>query len=81
MSQIKSISYPKIHQRIDGKVEVIVYYKGKRIRLQTENTHLYIEQHKVLENIGGTFNLRNTVESDLFNLPPHILVSWNMLSN
>ena len=34
MSQIKSISYPKINQRLDGKVEVIVYYKGKRMRLQ-----------------------------------------------
>jgi len=34
MSQINSISYPKINQRIDGKVEVIVYYKGKRMRLQ-----------------------------------------------
>ncbi|MBL6610812.1 MAG: hypothetical protein ISP51_02025, partial [Flavobacteriaceae bacterium] len=34
MSQNESISYPKIHQRADGKVEVIVYYKGKRMRLQ-----------------------------------------------
>ena len=34
MSQINSISYPKINQRIDGKVEVIVYYKSKRMRLQ-----------------------------------------------
>ena len=34
MSQINSIPYPKIHQRKDGKVEVIVYFKGKRMRLQ-----------------------------------------------
>ena len=34
MSQINSISYPKIHQRKDGKVEVIFYCKGKRMRLQ-----------------------------------------------
>ena len=34
MSKNESISYPKIHQRADGKVEVIVYYKGKRMRLQ-----------------------------------------------
>ena len=38
MSQINSISYPKIHQRKDGKVEVIVYYKGKRMRLQNGNS-------------------------------------------
>ena len=37
MSQINSISYPKIHQRKDGKVEVIVYCKGKRMRLQNGN--------------------------------------------
>ena len=34
MSQIKPISYPKVHQRPDGKIEVIIYYKGKRMRLQ-----------------------------------------------
>jgi len=34
MSQIKPISYPKVHQRPDGKIEVIIYYEGKRMRLQ-----------------------------------------------
>ena len=34
MSQIESVSYPKIHQRPDGRVEVIVNFKGKRMRLQ-----------------------------------------------
>ena len=38
MSQINSISYPKIHQRKDGKVEVIIYCKGKRMRLQNGKT-------------------------------------------
>lgn len=34
MSQIESISYPKIHLRTDGRVEVIVNFNGKRMRLQ-----------------------------------------------
>ena len=38
MSQNESISYPKIHQRTDGKVEVIVYYQGNRMRLQNGKT-------------------------------------------
>ena len=38
MSQNESISYPKIHQRPDGKIELIVYYQGKRMRLQNGKT-------------------------------------------
>ena len=38
MSQNESISYPKIHQRPDGKSELIVYYQGKRMRLQNGKT-------------------------------------------
>mgnify|MGYP001066823078 CR=1 FL=1 len=34
MSQIESISYPRIRRRPDGRVEVVVNYKGKRMRLQ-----------------------------------------------
>ncbi len=34
MSQNESVSYPKVHQRIDGRVEVVVKFKGKRLRLQ-----------------------------------------------
>jgi integrase len=38
MSQIESVQYPKVHQRPDGRVEVVVNYKGKRMRLQNGNT-------------------------------------------
>ena len=38
MSQIQAVSYPKIHSRPDGRVEVIVNYQGKRIRLQNGST-------------------------------------------
>lgn len=34
MSQFNSISYPKVYQRTDGKIEVVFYYKNKRMRLQ-----------------------------------------------
>jgi len=39
MSQFESVSYPKIRQRPDGRVELIVYYQNKRMRLQ--NGHLF----------------------------------------
>jgi integrase len=38
MSQNESISYPKIHQRFDGRIELVVYYQGKRLRLQNGKT-------------------------------------------
>ena len=38
MSQNESFTYPKIHQRVDGKLELIIYYKGKRMRLQNGQT-------------------------------------------
>lgn len=34
MSQIESVQYPKVHHRPDGRVEVVVNFKGKRMRLQ-----------------------------------------------
>ena len=34
MSQFETVSYPKINQRPDGRLEVIVNYQGKRMRLQ-----------------------------------------------
>ena len=37
MSQIEIVSYPKINQRPDGRIEVIVNYQGKRMRLQNGN--------------------------------------------
>ena len=37
MSQIESVQYPKVHQRPDGRVEVVVNFKGKRMRLQNGN--------------------------------------------
>ena len=37
MSQIETVSYPKINQRPDGRIEVIVNYQGKRMRLQNGN--------------------------------------------
>ena len=39
MSQFESVSYPKIRQRPDGRVELIIYYQNKRMRLQ--NGHLF----------------------------------------
>ena len=38
MSQFKTVSYPKIHQRTDGRVEVVIFYQGKRMRLQSGST-------------------------------------------
>ena len=38
MSQNESISYPKIHQRFDGRIELVVYYQGRRLRLQNGKT-------------------------------------------
>lgn len=38
MSQIESVQYPKVHQRPDGRVEVVVNFKGKRMRLQNGST-------------------------------------------
>lgn len=38
MSQNELISYPKIHQRFDGRIELVVYYQGKRLRLQNGKT-------------------------------------------
>ena len=38
MSQFKTVSYPKIHQRTDGSVEVVISYQGKRMRLQSGST-------------------------------------------
>ena len=38
MSQTESVSYPRIRQRPDGRVEVIVNYRGNRMRLQNGST-------------------------------------------
>ena len=38
MSQFETVSYPKIHQRTDGRVEVVIFYQGKRMRLQSGST-------------------------------------------
>jgi hypothetical protein len=38
MSQNESISYPKVHQRFDGRIELVFYYRGKRLRLQNGKT-------------------------------------------
>lgn len=34
MSQLNFVDYPRIHQRTDGKFEIIFRYQGKRIRVQ-----------------------------------------------
>jgi len=39
MSQFNAICYPKVRQRPDGRVELIIYYQNKRMRLQ--NGHLF----------------------------------------
>jgi len=38
MSQLESVSYPRVHQRPDGRVEVVISYQGKRMRLQSGTT-------------------------------------------
>ena len=38
MSQFKTVFYPKIHQRTDGRVEVVIFFQGKRMRLQSGRT-------------------------------------------
>jgi len=38
MSQFETVSYPKIRQRPDGRIEVIITYQGKRMRLQNGST-------------------------------------------
>ena len=38
MSQFETVSYPKIRQRPDGRVEVIITHHGKRMRLQNGST-------------------------------------------
>ena len=51
MSQIESVQYPKVHQRPDGRVEVVVNYKGKRMRLQNGSTFgIYLKPNSFPES-------------------------------
>ena len=58
MSQVELVSYPKVHQRPDGRVELVVHFQGKRMRIQNgrsfgitlkPNSFPYSERLKIVQ--------------------------------